>query len=58
MQLSPGKATGGGSSATSTATATATGAAAETTQPGAGSSLGIPLWTITGSVGALAWLTF
>ncbi|KAJ6092409.1 hypothetical protein N7467_004378 [Penicillium canescens] len=55
-----GKATGGGSSATSTATATATGAAAaaESTQPGTGSSLAIPLWTITGSVGALAWLTF
>lgn len=51
-----GKANGGGSSATSTAAAT--GAAAETTQPGTGSCLAIPLWTITGSVGALVWLTF
>jgi hypothetical protein len=30
----------------------------ESTQPGAGSSLAISLWTITGSVGALACLTF
>ncbi|OQD86140.1 hypothetical protein PENANT_c008G06262 [Penicillium antarcticum] len=51
-----GKASGRDGSATTTATET--GATAESTQPGAGVSLGVSFWTMVGTVGILAWLTF
>ncbi|KAJ5757321.1 uncharacterized protein N7511_006015 [Penicillium nucicola] len=50
-----GNASGGESSTT---TATETGATTESTQPGGGVSLGIPLWTMAGTAGALVWLAF